>query len=112
MRGADALLRKGRYTVIQVTFRARGTKRYACVLLLVCLFLAAQSAGLVSANEQHHSQDHCCLLCHVGPLPFVSTNVASMITPAFSVVWLAVAPELIPTHDVLPAPCSSRAPPA
>ncbi len=82
------------------------------MLLLLCLFLVAQSAGFASANQQHHSEDHCCLLCHVGPLPFLSTNVSAVAVPVFSMVWMESAPDFIPVHEVLLATCSSRAPPA
>jgi len=93
-----------------MTFRGQGLRAF--VLLLVCLVLAAQSAGFASANEQHHSQDHCCLLCHVGPLPFLHTNASAVVAPSFSVVWLEPAQDLIATPDVLLTTSSSRAPPA
>jgi hypothetical protein len=82
------------------------------VLLLVCLVLVAQSAAFASLNEQHRSQDHCCLLCHVGPLPFLHTHVSPVVAPVFCMVWLESAPDFIPTPEVLLATSSSRAPPA
>jgi hypothetical protein len=79
---------------------------------MLCLVLVAQSAAYASANEQHHSQDHCCILCHVGPLPFLHTTVSATVTPAFSVVWLEPAADFIATHDVFISTNSSRGPPA
>ena len=82
------------------------------VLPLLCLVLVAQVSAFVSANEQHHSQDHCCLLCHVGPLPFLHTHVSPVVAPVFCMVWMESAPDFIPIHEVLLSTSSSRAPPA
>jgi hypothetical protein len=90
----------------------RGEGRLAFVLMLLCLVLVAQSTAFASANEQHHSQDHCCTLCHVGPLPFLHTNVSAVVAPVFSMVWLESTPDFISTHDILLSSSSSRAPPA
>jgi hypothetical protein len=95
-----------------MTLRCRGEGRHVFVLLLLCLVLVAQSTGFASANEEHHSQDHCCLLCHVGPLPFLHTNISAVVVPAFCMVWLESAPDFIPTHEVFLSTSSSRAPPA
>jgi hypothetical protein len=95
-----------------MTVRCGGEGRYAYVLLLLCLVLLAQSAALASANEQHHSPDHCCTLCHVGPLPFLHTHASVEVLPALSVVWLEPVSDPLATHDVLLATSSSRAPPA
>jgi hypothetical protein len=82
------------------------------VWLALFLVLVAQSAAFESANQQHHSEDHCCLLCHVGPLPFLNTSVSALAMPVFCMVWLESAPDFIPTHEVLLAASSSRGPPA
>ena len=100
------------YTVFQMTVCRRGEGRYLYVLLMLCLVLAAQSAALLSANEQHHSPDHCCTLCHVGPLPFLHTSVSVVVMPVLSVVWLESPSDSVSTHDVLLSTSSSRAPPA
>src|SRR5450755_2810758 len=39
--------------------------------------LMGQSLALASQEESHHATDHCCLLCHAGPLPFLQTTVAA-----------------------------------
>ncbi len=80
--------------------------------LLLCLFLIAQSSAFTALNQEHHSQDHCCLLCHVGPLPFLNTNVTAVAVPVFSMVWMESIPDFIPRHEVLLSTSSSRAPPA
>jgi hypothetical protein len=95
-----------------MTVRWRASRRHACIWLLLCLVLLAQSAGFAAANEQHHSQDHCCLLCHAGPLPFLHSNVSAVVAPVFCTVWLESTPNIISTHEVLLSTSSSRAPPA
>ena len=80
--------------------------------MLVCLILAGQSFALASQDESHHSADHCCLLCHVGPLPFLQASVAATVTPVFLVVWLAAAPDFEPAPQVLLSTSLSRGPPS
>ena len=82
------------------------------VVLLVCLTLMGQSLALAFQGESHHGPDHCCLLCHVGPLPFLQTTVTATVTPSFLVVWLAPVPDFEPAHRVLLSAISSRGPPA
>jgi hypothetical protein len=82
------------------------------VLLLLCATVLAQSAALAAQSESHHSPDHCCLLCHVGPLPFLQSSVPAVWAPVFQVVWPAPQAQFETTSNVLLIPCSSRAPPA
>ncbi|MGB9454661.1 MAG: hypothetical protein WCB12_01370 [Bryobacteraceae bacterium] len=85
--------------------------RKLLVLLLLCLIVAVQSFALASGHESHHAAGHCCLLCHVGSLPFLRTIVPVAVTPAFLVTWLAPTPDFQPFHEVLLTASSSRAPP-
>jgi len=82
------------------------------VLLLVCLTLLGQSLTLASQEESHHGPDHCCLLCHVGPLPFLQTTAAAVVTPVFLVAWLAPDPDFEPAHPTPLFGVPSRGPPA
>jgi hypothetical protein len=82
------------------------------VALLVGLTLLSQSFALASQEESHHASDHCCLLCHVGPLPFLRTTVTATVTPVFLVAWLAPSPDFEPAHLVPLFARSSRGPPA
>jgi hypothetical protein len=86
--------------------------RTLLVMLLVCLTLCGQSSTLASQRESHHTPDHCCLLCHVGPLPFVQTTVTATVMPIFPVAWLAPIPDFETAHQVLLSASSSRGPPA
>ena len=86
--------------------------RTLLVLLLVCLTLLGQSFALASQEESHHGPDHCCLLCHVGPLTFLQTTVTATVTPVFLVAWLAPAPDFELAHQVPLFATSSRGPPS
>ena len=46
-------------------------RRILLVLSLLCLIAYTQSAAILSAGEPHHDTGHCCLLCHIGSLPFL-----------------------------------------
>jgi hypothetical protein len=82
------------------------------LLLLVCLIVFAQSAALSGEFESHHATEHCCLLCHVGALPFLQVTVASALAPVFRKVWLAPPAEFSLLHDSAHVIRSSRAPPS
>jgi hypothetical protein len=81
------------------------------LMALLCLLVLAQSAAFASANEMHRSQDHCCLLCHVGPLPFLHTAVLPEVAPVLAVVWLEFRQESEATHEPQLAIRTSRGPP-
>jgi len=57
-----------------MTRKIHGDRRLVVVLLLLCATVLAQSSALAAQSESHHSPDHCCLLCHTGPLPFLQTS--------------------------------------
>jgi hypothetical protein len=82
------------------------------VLLLLCGMVAAQSQALTAANEVHQATQHCCLLCHFGPLPLVRAAAPTAPAPLLSVAWLEADPGFESIHDVFLATSSSRAPPA
>jgi hypothetical protein len=84
--------------------------RYATLLALLCLVVAAQSAAVASAGEQHRG--HCCALCHLGPIPILHTVATVTPTPVCSAVFLESAPEIQSIHEVALPTRSSRAPPA
>jgi hypothetical protein len=90
-------------------FRGR---RKLFVLAILCLVVWAQSSALVLQHSEHHSPEHCCLLCHAGPLPFLQTTISVSVAPIVPLAWFASPIELQNTHDVLIASTSSRAPPA
>ncbi len=82
------------------------------IVFLLCATAYAQGAAFESASEHHNAQQHCCLLCHIGPLPFLQANVSVTVAPAEPVGWLVWSPQTESVHDVLLIATSSRAPPA
>jgi hypothetical protein len=82
------------------------------ILLLLSVTIAAQSSALDPRHESHHAPGHCCLVCHLGSLPFLRTSVPAPVTPVFLVTWLAPSSDFQPFHEVLLTASSSRAPPA
>ena len=95
-----------------MTRRARNRIRYALVLLLLCAVTAGQTLALTSAHERHQAQDHGCLVCYVGSLPFLESTTEAPAAPVLLVRWLESPPDFEATHDARPATRSSRAPPA
>ena len=90
----------------------RHHRKALLIVLLLCVTGAAQFTALVSERETHHASDHCCLLCHVGPLQFLEASASPAIAPVFEVVWLTPAVEPPATHDALLPSSPARAPPA
>jgi hypothetical protein len=72
----------------------------------------AQFAALTDSHTPHFANDHCCLLCHIGVLPFLQPDSGVSDAPAARVQWLARDPECVLFHDAFLISRSSRAPPA
>jgi hypothetical protein len=87
------------------------TRRLFLVLLLIGALLCAQAASLASEHSHAHSTQHCCTLCHSGPLPFIQPAMAAGLTPGTSIAWLEWSSGLDAPHDTLLSSGSSRAPP-
>jgi hypothetical protein len=86
-------------------------RRVLLVLFLLCSTVYAQSSALDLENGHHHSPEHCCTLCHIGPLPFLHGVASAYVPPVLSVVWVAAAAQLDLACQVLLSNDSSRAPP-
>jgi hypothetical protein len=82
------------------------------VLFILCLAFYAQSAALFSTLEPHHVTGHCCVLCHIGSLPFLEIAALGHFSPIIAVERLIAHPDFHASHDVLLTANSSRAPPA
>jgi hypothetical protein len=82
------------------------------IVLLLCVTSAAQIAALASEQETHHGSDHCCRLCHIGPIPILPAAAAAVIAPIFSAVWVAPSSGPGAPREVLLPSAPSRAPPA
>jgi hypothetical protein len=80
------------------------------VLLFLCALLGAQAASFTGVHSHEHSAQHCCALCHAGPLPFLEPGMVASISPQVAVIWIAGPAELEIPHDALLDAGSSRAP--
>jgi uncharacterized protein involved in response to NO len=90
----------------------RQSRSTILLLVLLCLTVFAQSAALTAQHEEHTQSSHCCLLCHAGPLPFLSSIAEARIAPAFQVVWMAPQADTASPHAARFRSKSPRAPPA
>jgi hypothetical protein len=86
--------------------------RRAVLILLMCALVCAQSAPLASAHAHHNSSQHCCLLCHAGPLPFLQATASALMSPFISAVWLEPPPPISTPGDHAVSTHDSRGPPA
>ena len=87
-------------------------RRGFLVLLLLCVIVFAQAAALSNQFEQHGASDHCCLLCHVGPLALLPPSIPVVLAPAAPAGWRAASPAADIAREMPLAASSSRAPPA
>lgn len=86
--------------------------RFAGVILLLCVLACAQTASLAQVHSHERSSQHCCRVCHAGPLPFEAISVGAAGLPALAIIWLAPSDDCDGIRDLLAAAASSRAPPA
>ena len=86
--------------------------RTSLMVLLMCAVVCVQTASVVSEPFHQHSSQHCCGLCHAGPLPFLQAVLTAAFAPALSQVWLEQSRGPAVAHEVLLAAGFSRAPPA
>jgi hypothetical protein len=84
--------------------------RRLLVLLFLCAVITAQAASLVGVHSHQHSAQHCCALCHAGPLPFLEPTATAALSPYLAAIWIAGPPESEAPRDVLLDSGSSRAP--
>jgi hypothetical protein len=87
-------------------------RRTIGLLVLLCFTVLGQWCALDAQHQQHRSDEHCCLLCHIGPQATLDTVETVYRAPVFSVAWITPA---APGERPLQAPVfhtSSRAPPA
>jgi hypothetical protein len=92
--------------------KATAAARVLLVLLLLCAVVGAQAASLASEHFHQHASQHCCGLCHAGPLPLIQPSVTAAFSPLLSMTWIKWSGGLSAPHQVLLAAGYSRAPPA
>jgi len=84
--------------------------RRLLVLLFLCALIGAQAASFAGTHSHQHSAQHCCALCHAGPLPFLEPAATAAPSPYLDAIWIAGPPESEAPHSVLLDSGSSRAP--
>jgi hypothetical protein len=80
--------------------------------VLLSLVVFTQASSLLSEQFHHHSSEHCCALCHIGPLPFLQPAQATCAAPGLSVERIEVSAHHDTPRDVRLPSGFSRAPPA
>jgi uncharacterized membrane protein len=90
----------------------KSARRLLLTLFVLCVTLISQSASFAAEQETHHSSEHCCGLCHIGPLPILPAAAATVVAPVFSPVWVTAAETSADPREVLTTSAASRAPPA
>ncbi|MCX6633405.1 MAG: hypothetical protein NTW28_37900 [Candidatus Solibacter sp.] len=82
------------------------------VLLFLCALICAQTASFASEHSHQHSPEHCCGLCHAGPLPLLQPVTSAGFAPIVAVAWLSWSRDFDTPHEALLTAGSSRAPPS
>jgi len=85
--------------------------RILLVLLFLCAVLVAQAESFAPEHSHQHSSQHCCGLCHVGPLPILQPALSAGFAPIVAVAWLSPSFGFSKPREALLAAGSSRAPP-
>ena len=89
-----------------------GFARILLVVLLIFGVLQAQTSSFSADNLHHHPSEHCCALCHAGPMPLVRPAPAVATAPMLPLARVEPAPESDAPRDEPVRATHSRAPPA
>ena len=92
-------------------FRRGSPPRAVAVLLLICALAFAQLAALPTGVDRHTSAQHCCSLCHAGPIASLQPVALWLLAPLLPTVWLTADQKLNASHAPLIISGESRAPP-
>jgi hypothetical protein len=91
--------------------QAAGLRNLAVVLLMTSALVCAQAASLISEELHHHSSQHCCGLCHTGPLPVLQPAAKTEVAPARFAFWFESSDDIGEPRHAPPASTDCRAPP-
>jgi hypothetical protein len=81
------------------------------IVAALCVLVWAQGVSLAAQHEHHNDTEHCCGLCHLGPLPLVAPETGLAGAPIAPMAWVSPANDTRPLREALPASTPSRAPP-
>src|SRR3954452_9557659 len=90
---------------------SRRVSRALLALLFLVALVCAQTASLAGEYGHSHSGDHCCALCHAGPLPFLQDSRVAAPVPFTVALWIGVPADAEFPREVLLTAGSTRAPP-
>jgi hypothetical protein len=95
----------------QTTTRRLQYMKLVISLLLLCVMALTQVSAFSAQNESHRPGEHCCMLCHVGPLQLLDTRVLMPEAPVLHVEWLPSHVSFESRSDFRLVRRPSRAPP-
>lgn len=87
-------------------------RRTIGLLVLLCLTILGQLCGLSAEHKEHASDEHCCLLCHIGPHATLDAVAPVFIAPVFSASWVAPLAESTAPRSASVSHATSRGPPS
>ena len=93
-------------------YRLAALGRIVGILVLLCAVACAQAVSLAEIHAHVHNSQHCCGLCHAGPLAFVPISMDTTGLPSLAVIGVAYAEDGSGVRDPQADTASSRAPPA
>jgi hypothetical protein len=93
-------------------FKPALRRRAALVILLMSAVVCAQAISLAFEHSHQHGSQHCCTLCHSGPLPMVQPAGAATVAPTVALAWVETTSGCNLPHDVPLVSGACRAPPA
>ena len=86
-------------------------RTFALLVLVLWATVMAQSLALAAEEHHHSAPDHCCLLCHLGPLPALHSATPIPGIPLVGIAYRTTTEPNCPLRGAAPAATSSRAPP-
>jgi hypothetical protein len=90
----------------------RYRSKFLLIVLLLFATLCAQTNSFASEEETHTGSQHCCRLCHMGPVPILTASSVAVVAPIFAAVWILPYRAIAAPREVLLPAAPSRAPPA
>ena len=91
---------------------AHSAFRRTLLLLVLCAFVLGQWCAFSAEYQQHGTDEHCCLLCHIGPYASFDSAVRIEIAPPIAAVWIRTADDTTAPRDATVSAASSRGPPS
>jgi hypothetical protein len=87
------------------------SKRTIGLLIVLLITVLSQWSAWNAEYQQHRSEEHCCLLCHIGPHASLDAIAPILRAPELFVAWIAPPAEATSPREASVSRSSSRAPP-